>query len=163
MALAMGNSEGTAASSVIFYFLAYGLMNIGAFAVVSMLEKTEQSMVQVDDLNGMAKRNPVLSASLAICLLSLAGIPPTIGFFGKFFVFSAAISEGFVWLAVWGVINSVISVYYYLRPVVNMYMKESDEEAPVTGQWLAKIDARSCHHAVARIPLPRQLLVLRHP
>ena len=65
---------------------------------------------------------------LSIFLLSLAGLPPTLGFFGKFYIFSAALNEGLVWLALWGVINSVISVYYYLRPIVLMYMSEGESE-----------------------------------
>lgn len=68
---------------------------------------------------------------LSLFLLSLAGVPPLVGFFGKFYLFAAAIGEGLLWLAVWGVLNSVISVYYYLRPIVVMYMKEGEEdEAP---------------------------------
>jgi NADH-quinone oxidoreductase subunit N len=65
---------------------------------------------------------------LTIFLLSLAGIPPTIGFFGKFYLFTSAIGEGLIWLAVWGVLNSVISAYYYLRPIVVMYMKDGEVE-----------------------------------
>ncbi|MCB0394061.1 MAG: NADH-quinone oxidoreductase subunit N [Bdellovibrionales bacterium] len=114
------------ASAVLYYFLAYGLMNIGAFAIISLLEKTEGQAVLVDDVRGLGRKHPWLAASLTICLLSLAGIPPTAGFFGKFYIFSSAIQQGLVWLTVWGVINSALGVYYYLRPVLNMYMRESD-------------------------------------
>jgi NADH-quinone oxidoreductase subunit N len=69
-----------------------------------------------------------MALGLTILMLSLAGIPPTLGFFGKFYLFTAAIDQGMYWLAFWGVINSVISVYYYLRPVVMMYMTEGEEE-----------------------------------
>jgi NADH-quinone oxidoreductase subunit N len=116
------------ASSVVFYLLSYSLMTLGCFAVIAMLEKNENSMVNVDDLSGLARRQPVLAACLSIFLLSLAGMPPFLGFFGKFYIFNAAIGEGLIWLAVWGVINSVISVYYYLRPIVVMYMKEGTAE-----------------------------------
>ncbi len=114
------------ASSVVFYLLAYSLMTLGAFAIVSLIEKNENSVIQTDDLAGFAKNQPLLAFCLTIFLLSLAGIPPLIGFFGKFYLFSAAVSEGLLWLALWGVLNSAIGVYYYLRPIVVMYMREGD-------------------------------------
>ncbi len=116
------------ASGVIFYLLSYALMTLGALAVVSMMEKSENHIVNIEDLAGLAKQRPVLALCLTVFLLSLAGIPPTLGFFGKFYLFNAAIGEGLLWLAVWGVVNSVIGVYYYLRPIVVMYMKEGDAE-----------------------------------
>jgi NADH-quinone oxidoreductase subunit N len=122
------------ASGVIFYLLSYSFMTLGAFAIVSMMEKSENSIVNVDDLAGLAHRRPILSLCFTIFLLSLAGIPPTVGFFGKFYLFNAAIGEGLLWLVIWGVINSVISVYYYLRPIVVMYMREG--EAEVAGHSL---------------------------
>ncbi len=118
-------------SGVIFYLVAYSVMTIGAFAIVTLIEKNENTAVQIDDLSGYAKQRPLMAFCLAVFLLSLAGIPPTVGFFGKFYMFSAAIGEGLIWLAIWGVLNSVISVYYYLRPIVVMYMKDGyTEEAP---------------------------------
>lgn len=116
------------ASGVIFYLLSYTLMTVGAFAVVSYIEKDENHSVQVDDLSGYAKKKPGVAFALTLFLLSLAGVPPTIGFFGKFYMFTAAIGEGLLWLAIWGVLNSVISVYYYLRPIVVMYMKDGSAE-----------------------------------
>lgn len=119
------------ASGFIFYLAAYSLMTLGTFAIVALMEKNENTSVSIDDLAGYARKRPWMALCLTIFLLSLAGIPPTVGFFGKFYVFAAAIGEGLIWLAVWGVINSVISVYYYLRPIVVMYMKEGEaEEAP---------------------------------
>lgn len=126
IALSLGPSQGMGAASVLFYFVAYGIMNIGTFAFVHLLESTEQSLVTIDDLKGLSKKRPYMALALTICLLSLAGIPPTVGFFGKFYIFSAALSQGLVWLTVWAVINSVISLYYYLRPILNMYMMESE-------------------------------------
>jgi NADH-quinone oxidoreductase subunit N len=113
-------------SGVIFYLMAYSVMTVGAFAIVSVMEKNIDSSLTVDDLAGLSKTHPFMAFCLTLFLLSLAGLPPTVGFFGKFYMFSAAIGEGLIWLAVWGVINSVISVYYYLRPIVIMYMKEGD-------------------------------------
>lgn len=127
-AIAAGISQGSAfgAASIVFYLLTYSLMTFGAFAIVSLIEKNENSVVQTDELAGFAKNQPILALCLTIFMLSLAGIPPLMGFFGKFYLFSAAVSEGLLWLAFWGVINSVISAYYYLRPIVFMYMKEGD-------------------------------------
>src|SRR5207253_1985037 len=113
-----------AASGVIFYLISYALMTIGCFAIISMMENSENAIVNVDDLAGLAQKRPLVALCFTIFLLSLAGIPPTVGFFGKFYLFNAAVGEGLLWLTVWGVINSVISVYYYLRPIVVMYMKD---------------------------------------
>lgn len=119
-----------ASSSVVFYLFAYCIMTLGAFAIVSVLEKNENTTISVDNVAGLSKKHPWLALCLTIFCLSLAGIPPTLGFWGKFYLFSAAIKEGFLWLVLWGVINSVISVYYYLRPIVCMYMNEGSAELP---------------------------------
>ncbi|MEK2689397.1 NADH-quinone oxidoreductase subunit N [Bdellovibrio sp. GT3] len=116
------------AAGVIFYILSYALMTLGAFAIASMLEKSENHIVNIDDLAGFAKQRPMLALCMTIFLLSLAGIPPALGFFGKFYLFNAAIGEGLLWLAIWGMVNSVISVYYYLRPIVVMYMKDGNAD-----------------------------------
>jgi NADH-quinone oxidoreductase subunit N len=126
--IAVGVSEGSAfgAASVVFYLMTYSIMTLGAFAVLSLIEKNENHFVQTEDFAGFAKSNPVLALCLAIFLLSLAGLPPAMGFFGKLYLFSAAVNEGLMWMALWGVINSVLSAYYYLRPIVVMYMKEGN-------------------------------------
>ncbi|QDK39545.1 NADH-quinone oxidoreductase subunit N [Bdellovibrio sp. NC01] len=116
------------ASGVIFYLLSYALMTLGAFAIAGMMEKSESHIVNIDDLAGFAKNRPMLALCMTVFLLSLAGIPPTLGFFGKFYMFNAAIGEGLLWLAIWGMISSVIGLYYYLRPIVVMYMKEGEAE-----------------------------------
>jgi NADH-quinone oxidoreductase subunit N len=116
------------ASGVIFYLIGYSLMTLGAFAIVCLMERTESHSLAIEEMAGYGKKHPVMAFCLTLFLLSLAGIPPTIGFFGKFYMFTAAIGEGLIWLALWGVINSVISVYYYLRPIVVMYMKEGEAE-----------------------------------
>ena len=122
--VSVGGDMSLGASSVAYYLFAYSIMTVGAFAVLALLEKNNSDMILVDDLAGLPKRNPFLAVSLSVFLVSLAGIPPTIGFFGKFFIFSAALKHGFFWLALWAAINSVIAVYYYLRPIVVMYMYE---------------------------------------
>jgi len=132
------------ASSVVFYLFGYTLMTMGAFAIVSLMEKNENMSITVDGLAGFAKRQPILSMCLTICLLSMAGLPPTLGFFGKFYLFSAAVSEGLLWLALWGVINSVISVYYYLRPIVMMYMKDGEADVAQSSVRATTVTALAC-------------------
>lgn len=130
------------ASSVIFYLAGYTIMSIGAFGIVSYFEKHEDTQIKVSDLSGLARKKPWVALSLTACLLSLAGIPPMLGFFGKFFLFTAALGQGLNWLVIWGVINSVIAAYYYLRPIVVMYMMEpkSDSNADFsTGLNLTQI------------------------
>lgn len=128
IAVGVGQNSAGAASSVVFYLLTYSVMTMGAFAIVSMMERNENEHLTNESLSGFAKNQPLLAMCLTIFLLSMAGLPPTLGFFGKLYLFSAAVSEQLLWLALWGVINSVISVYYYLRPVVMMYMKPGDAE-----------------------------------
>lgn len=124
-------------AGVLFYLLVYTLMTLGAFAVLVYLENqraaerdslhelnefdSEDANLQIDDVKGLASRSPLAAAALTLFLLSLAGIPPTAGFFGKFSIFLEAMQQGLVGLLIVGVINSVISVYYYFRPIVAMY------------------------------------------
>ena len=132
--LAAGNELGT--SAVLFYLFAYAFMNVGAFAILIAVGRFEGSTAggeTLDDFAGLAARRPGLAAAMALFMLSLAGVPPLAGFLAKLNVFSAAVQADLVWLAVVGVINSVVSAYYYLRVVVSMYMKEGApaEAAPV--------------------------------
>ncbi|MBM3804274.1 MAG: NADH-quinone oxidoreductase subunit N [Acidimicrobiia bacterium] len=130
VAVATRNQEGVAA--LLFYTLTYALMNIGAFTIVSLVSRQGDRKTYLDDYAGLGFKQPGLAAALSIFLLSLAGIPLTAGFAGKFFIFRAALESKFVWLAIIGVLNSAISVYYYLRVIVVMYMKEApDDWSPV--------------------------------
>lgn len=115
----------TGRAALLFYLASYAIMSFGAFAIISYLEKDHETFLHTEDLAGLYHTHPWLSLALAVCLFSLAGIPPLVGFFGKFFIFSAAIEAGLYWIALWGVISSVIGVYYYLRPVVITYMADS--------------------------------------
>jgi NADH-quinone oxidoreductase subunit N len=121
-----GNSEGLA--GILFYMLTYAFMNIGAFAIIILVGKKGEKNLDVKDYAGLAYKHPLLAVAMAIFLLSLAGLPPTAGFVGKFYLFSSAIKGGFIWLAVIGVLNSVLSVYYYLRVTIFMYMKRPEED-----------------------------------
>jgi NADH-quinone oxidoreductase subunit N len=124
--LAAGNYEGVA--GIIFYLTAYTFMNLGAFGIVAIIEGKEETNLSISSYAGLASYHPMLAAMLSIFMISLAGIPPFAGFFGKYYVFIAAIKADLVWLAIVGVVSSVISVYFYLRLVVLMYFKESDSE-----------------------------------
>ena len=135
IAAAFGDNYDAGATSVVFYLLSYSLMTLGTFALVAMFEKYASTQLTMNGLKGLASRYPVLSLSLTILLLSLAGIPPTLGFFGKFYLFSAAIEQDMYWLVFWGVLNSAISVYYYLRPIVMMYMSD-EQPSEVLGQHM---------------------------
>jgi len=117
--------------AVLFYLAAYSFMNIGAFVVVSHFAGQDERLVEIEDYAGLARRQPALAALLTIFLLSLIGIPLTGGFFGKFYIFRAAINAHLVWLTVLGVIASAIAAYYYLRVIVVMYMREPVTDAPL--------------------------------
>lgn len=131
IAIVAANSLGTA--SMLFYMLAYIFMNLGAFAVVIVLGRKGEENLMIEDYNGLGYKHPLLAITMSIFMFSLAGIPPLAGFVGKFYIFSAAIKSGYVILAVIGVINSVIAVYFYLRVTVAMYMKPPAREfAPLS-------------------------------
>ncbi len=125
------NANGHA--GVLFYLLSYTFMNVGAFGVVALLAKSEQEYVNISEYRGLAYRRPFAAIAMAIFMFSLSGIPPTAGFLAKFYVFSGAVQAGYIWLVILGVINSMISLYYYLGIVVAMFMQEPEgEKAPVT-------------------------------
>jgi NADH-quinone oxidoreductase subunit N len=123
--LAVANQAGVA--GVLFYLLAYGFMNVGAFAVVIAAERAEGGDVTVDSIAGLAARKPGLAAGMTVALLSLAGVPPLAGFVGKFYLFRAAVETDLTWLAVVGVLNSVVSAYFYLKVIVAVWLREPDE------------------------------------
>jgi NADH-quinone oxidoreductase subunit N len=115
-------------SALLFYLIAYALMTLGAFAVVMAIGRRGAPNENIDDYAGVGFRSPFLGLAMAIFMLSLAGIPPLVGFIGKFYIFSAAVKSGYVGLAVIGVLNSVVSVYYYVGVLVKMYMVEGGVE-----------------------------------
>jgi len=130
--LASGNYEGVA--GIIFYLLAYTFMNLGAFGIVSIIEGKDETNLSIKSYAGLASRHPALAAMLSIFMFSLAGIPPFAGFFGKYYVFISAIEAHLTWLAIVGIVSSVISVYFYLRIVVLMYFKDPEAELSVQKQ-----------------------------
>ena len=127
IALVAASDQGIRSASI--YMFIYLVMNISVFAILLSLKKSDTYVEKINELSGMSKSNPVVSASLAIIMLSMAGIPPFIGFFGKFYVFIAAIESQLYFLAVLGVLASVISTFYYLRIIKGMYFDEAIDGA----------------------------------
>jgi NADH-quinone oxidoreductase subunit N len=128
VAVALTSASNRGGSAALFYLLAYSLMNLGAFAIVTILSRQEDKMVNLTDYAGLGAKRPGLAAALSLFLLSLAGVPGTAGFAGKFFIFRAAVESHLVWLAIIGVVTTVVSFYYYLYVIVQMYMREPNEE-----------------------------------
>lgn len=129
--LLVGLAAGTAAgySGVLYYLFAYTLMNVGAFGVISYYERNHGlDFTEIDSYAGLGFKMPVMGVMLSIFLFSLAGIPPFVGFVGKYYVFAAAVNAGFIPLAVIGVLASAASVYYYLRVMVYLYFKDAHKE-----------------------------------
>ena len=121
----------TAHASVLFYLAAYTVSNIGALGALILAGRRGAEAVTYDDLAGYARRHPAAGFALTFFLLSLTGIPPTAGFFAKFYVVRSALDAGFTTLAVIAMINSAVSAYYYLGVLVRMYMREPAPGAPL--------------------------------
>jgi len=121
-----GKEAGT--SGMLYYLLAYTFTNIGAFGVVALVGRKGEANVMIDDYRGLAKVHPLLALVMSIFIFSLAGIPPTAGFMGKFTIFSAAINSGYIWLVIVGVLTSAASVFYYFRVIMKMYMEAPETE-----------------------------------
>ncbi len=122
----------TAASAVMFYTTVYAFVTLGVFALISATERNSDTRgLEINDLAGLGLRRPFLGLAMVLFMFTMAGIPPTAGFFAKYYIFSAAVSKGLIWLVVIGVLNSALSLYYYLRVIVVMYFKKAGDEAPV--------------------------------
>jgi NADH-quinone oxidoreductase subunit N len=117
-----------AVASALFYLVTYAITSFGSWAVVIALEKAEGRGLEIADYAGLGRKRPLLAAAMTVFMLSLTGMPPTLGLVGKFYLFRTAIQGGFIGLAVIGVLTSLISAYYYLRVVVTMYMKDGEPE-----------------------------------
>ena len=125
VAVAAASETGIAAA--MFYLAAYALMNLGAFGVVAHFCRKGERYVGILDFGGLGVRQPVTAALFSFFLLSLIGVPLTGGFFGKFYIFKAALDSDLIWLTVLGLLNSAVAAYYYLRVLVVMYMHEPSE------------------------------------
>jgi NADH-quinone oxidoreductase subunit N len=133
--LASGTLDGQI--GVVFYIVAYALMNLGAFAIIGFIEQEGDRNLLLDDYAGMYQSHPLLSVLMAIFMFALAGVPPLAGFFGKYYVFLAAIKANMTWLAIIGVLTSLVSAYYYLRIIVLMYFHEKHSDTIVNPSIMA--------------------------
>ena len=143
----------------LFYLVSYVVTNFGAWGVVIALEKSEGRGLEISDYAGLAKKYPAIAAAMTVFMLSFIGFPPTLGLVGKFYLFRAAIAGGYPGLAVIGVVTSLVSAYYYLRVVVNMYMREGDptiEREP----WLNFTTATTAIATVVLSFVPQWLFLL---
>lgn len=133
MAATMRQHGNDAEASILYYLLAYTVSTAGAFGALILCGRRGAEAVSYEDLAGIGKRHPAAALAFSLFLFSLAGVPPTAGFFGKFYLFRSVLfaGEGFVWLAIIGFLNSVIGAYYYLRVLVYMYMREPAPGAPI--------------------------------
>src|SRR5205814_4814293 len=134
VAVTAGGAQGSAAA--LFYLAVYSVMNLGAFGVLTLLGRQQEERVYIQDLKGLGFRQPLLGLAMTVFMVSLGGIPPTAGFMGKVFVFGAALQAHLVPLVIVGVLNSVVSVFYYLRVTVALYMEDPEGE-PTPVSWAA--------------------------
>ena len=147
--------------AALFYLLVYAFMTLGAFGGIMLVAQREDDGYDIRHFSGIGFRHPLLGGLLSLFLVSLAGIPPTAGFVGKFYLFGAAVRNGYVLLAVLGVLNSAVSVYYYLRPVVYMYMMPAPDGAAAPRPSRAAFSLALCTSAAAVLVLgvvPRSVL-----
>jgi NADH-quinone oxidoreductase subunit N len=131
MMIAMLTVRDDSVAAVAVYAITYALMNIGAFGVVSLLVKNQNDPQTLDDIAGLGFRRPFYGLAMAVCMFSLSGLPPTAGFISKFYIFKTAIESGHTTVAFIGILTSIVSVYYYLRVVYYLYMKEATHAVPV--------------------------------
>ncbi len=135
--LSGGEGAKDAASAIVSYTLFYVIMNLGAFAVLTMLSPKDNDDMTLSQLTGLGSRRPMLAFAMSVFLLSMAGIPPTAGFFGKYYLFSAALASGYTGITLVAALTSVVAAVIYLRPMIYMYMTESEESfQAVPSGWI---------------------------
>ncbi len=162
MALAAASNSrvaDAAVSAALFYLFAYLFSNLGAWAVVLAMERAEGRGLLIEDYAGLGRRRPALALAMAIFMLSLIGVPPTVGFIGKFLVFSVTVDAGLIGLAIVGVVTSLISAYYYMRVVVMMYMRTGEPETRSEG-WLNRTVGLTALATFLLGVLPGPILIL---
>lgn len=137
MGIVGGNVNGW--NGILFYSTAYMFMQIGSFIVLSVIERNTDKNLEIEDYVGLSKRQPMLAAMMAIFMFSLAGIPPFAGFFGKYLLFYSAVQSGYTWLTIVAVFSSIVSMYFYIGLVMNMYFKEPNETELEVNYGTAKI------------------------
>ncbi len=152
IALLTLRDESVAAISV--YVITYAFMNIGAFGVISMLAKNQNDPQTLDDIAGLGFRRPFYGLALTVCMFSLSGLPPTAGFIAKFYIFKTAVDSGHMTIAFIGILTSIVSVYYYLRVVYFLYMKEGETAASSHGSDSISSTGSPISHSLLPAQLP---------
>lgn len=143
-------------ASILFYLFAYALTSLGAWAVVTAVEQPGGKGLAIEDFSGLGKKSPLMAAAMTVCMLSFAGIPPLLGFWGKLYLFRSAIEGGYLWLAILGLMTSLVSAWYYLRVVVMMYMRPGEPQ--VDAEFWVTLTALVCAVALVIVGLfPGQL------
>jgi NADH-quinone oxidoreductase subunit N len=159
MGVVAGTTRGVAAMMI--YLVVYSFMQLGAFAIIIMMRRRDVIGDELKDFSGLHLRHPMAAFAMLVFMLSLGGIPPTAGFMGKFWLFGAVIEADYIWLAVIGVLNSAVSLYYYLRIVVFMYLKsDSTGSQPTFSPALAATVILAVGATVVLGVYPRQLFEL---
>jgi NADH-quinone oxidoreductase subunit N len=139
IAVAAVNAKEFAGGAILFYLAAYAVSTLGLFAALTYLGGKEEKRVSFDDFKGLAKVRPYSAAAISIFLLSMAGIPPTAGFMGKFYVITSAIEADLIFLAVFGIFSSILSMWYYLRLIIVMYFREPEDQFEIAEMTFAPI------------------------
>jgi NADH-quinone oxidoreductase subunit N len=140
MLVPLSSARGAGAESILFYLVGYAAVSLGGFGALAALARDGREPLSLSDLAGLGQRRPALAAALTVFMISLTGIPVSAGFVGKFYMFGAAVNAGQVFLAVVGVLMSVVSAYYYLGVVVAMYMREpAGEDAWAPLGWASSL------------------------
>jgi len=154
-------ASGDGIHATLFYLGSYALMNLGAFAVLVYLQGKNDTGEELDDLAGVAKDHPAAAFAMTLCLLSLIGMPLTIGFWGKFYLIQAVLTKGHTWLAVITVLNAAVAAAYYLRVVASMYLRDAWSPFITRPTWAPRLAAIACAVAVVMLGvLPTPLLTL---
>jgi len=139
VALVAVNAEQFTGGAILFYLGAYAVSTLGLFAALSYLGGQEEQRISFDDFSGLAKVRPYSAAAISIFLLSMAGIPPTAGFMGKFYIITSALQAGHVMLAIFAIVSSILSMWYYLRLIIVMYFREPEGDFDVTEMTFAPV------------------------
>ncbi|RPI68224.1 MAG: NADH-quinone oxidoreductase subunit N [Ignavibacteriae bacterium] len=156
MGIVAGTSYGH--SAIVFYVTAYTFMQLGAFVIVGILERDDETSLDLNDWAGLSKKHPIMAGVMAVFMFSLAGIPPFAGFFGKYMLFYAAVQSGYTWLTIVAVVSSVISVWFYLGLVVKMYFNDPQHDGYEAPAGLAGISLAVCTVAVVLLGVLPNLL-----
>jgi NADH-quinone oxidoreductase subunit N len=147
-------------TAVLYYLFVYMFMNFGAFAVITLLAGPEGDRDSFSDLEGLARRSPVMAVLMSIFMLSLAGFPPSVGFFGKLFLFTAGVSAGYTWLVVLAVIMSVVSVFYYVKVLIPVWSTSTRTDRLSTSLTTTSVVALSGVASIALGLYPTTLLIV---